>query len=128
MKINRVLVCGGREYTNTKVVWDTLDRIFKRNGEFMLIEGGASGADRLARAWALKEMHPVATVEAQWTKIGNGAGILRNTWMLMLQPQMCIAFPGGSGTANMLEQAMDAKVPCFLVDDEGNVTKASTYE
>lgn len=44
----RVLVCGGRNYNDRKRVFSTLDRI----GITHLIQGGARGADALAKDWA----------------------------------------------------------------------------
>ena len=47
--MRRVIVCGGRNYTKTDVVFGVLDRV-ARDGEFMLINGGATGADQIGRA------------------------------------------------------------------------------
>lgn len=45
---------------------------------------------------------------ADWSRFGPAAGPRRNTHMLMVgKPDVVIAFPGGPGTANMIQQAMD---------------------
>lgn len=113
----RVLVCGGRGFSDTKLVDDTLTRVHLNSDApiTLLIEGGAPGADRLARQWAKGNGIHVATVEALWDFYGNSAGPRRNTAMLNeLSPHAIVAFPGGRGTADMVKKALGAKVP--LID------------
>lgn len=106
----RVLVCGGRDYADRSKVFSTLDAIHENSVIYILIEGGATGADSLARAWARDRGVICATVNAVWSKRGRGAGPQRNAAMLSLKPHGVVAFPGGSGTANMVQQAKDAGV------------------
>jgi hypothetical protein len=55
-------------------------------------------------------------MEAMWNRYGRGAGPIRNGWMLDLLPiYKLIAFPGGDGTANAVEQAYQREI---LVRDE----------
>lgn len=96
----KVLVCGGRNYTNA----DQLDQVLSQLTITMVIHGGARGADTLAGTWAQENGIAEVIVPAQWG-LGRGAGILRNGWMLQLEPQLVVAFPGGTGTANMIMQA-----------------------
>lgn len=44
----RVLVCGGRDYTDTKHVFTVLDEIRSRKGVDVVIHGAARGADDIA--------------------------------------------------------------------------------
>jgi len=120
--MKRILVCGSRDYDNAPNVFRTLDRLHAK-GEFMLIQGGASGADRLARDWAEQGTHPFATVPAHWDKLSRKAGPIRNTWMLGLEPHMAIAFPGGRGTADMINKALAAGIETYGVDDSGEITR-----
>jgi hypothetical protein len=78
-----------------------------------VIEGGALGADRLGRAWARTNGITVHTVEADWKRFGIAAGHIRNGVMLMLIPDLVVAFHGGRGTANMIKQAKAAGVKVF---------------
>ena len=106
-----VLVCGGRDYQDRRVVFDTLDRLHEREGVSLLIEGGARGADRFAREWAQERGCPYRTFCAQWKKYGKSAGPIRNAEMLRFgKPQLLVAFPGGAGTENMIDQANAAGV------------------
>jgi hypothetical protein len=100
----RILVCGGRDYADRRAVYRVLDAAL-RSGDVFIIEGGARGADRLAREWAIDRAVSYETFEADWGKYGGVAGTLRNTAMIdMGRPSMILAFPGGRGTQNMVSQ------------------------
>lgn len=107
----RLLACGGRDYRNAAAVEHALTVIHARRGITLLIEGGATGADRLARQWAERNGVPVQTYEADWKTYGRRAGPLRNHYMLVDgKPDGVVAFPGGRGTADMIQQAERAGV------------------
>ena len=107
----RVLVCGGRDYTDQRAVWDALDALHAKNPITLMIEGGATGADTLGYEWAVARGVLGVTFQADWKKYGRAAGPIRNTLMLTEgKPDLVIAFPGGRGTANMIEQAKQAGV------------------
>jgi hypothetical protein len=108
----RVLVCGGRAYRDPRRVKAVMDK-FHNSGEGIdvLIEGGAHGADRLARLWAQSEPVPIETYEADWENQGSFAGPARNARMLAEgKPDLVIAFPGGRGTADLVRKARKAGV------------------
>lgn len=108
----RVLVCGGRNYHDQRKLYSVLDRA----GVTTLIEGGARGADRLAREWALARLVTIETFEAEWDKYGNAAGPIRNTRMIDEgRPDVVIAFPSGSGTADMVRKAERAGIHVIKV-------------
>lgn len=107
----RVLVCGGRDYSDSKRVHDVLTKLHVEAGIAALIEGGAHGADQLARLWANTSIVPVETFEADWENQGSFAGPARNFRMLTEgRPDIVIAFPGGRGTADMVKKARKAGV------------------
>ena len=103
----RVLVTGGRDYQDSRRVYAVLDKLHAEAGIDRLIEGGANGADRLAREWAENVGGvPVDTFEADWEHHGKFAGPMRNARMLAEgRPDLVIAFPGGRGTADMVRKA-----------------------
>jgi hypothetical protein len=105
------IVCGGRDYRDVETLYAKLDEI----APTFVIQGGARGADRLARTWALERCIPCATVDAYWDTFGKLAGPVRNGWMLRLNPDAVIAFPGGSGTAGMVKLARQAGVTVIEV-------------
>lgn len=108
----RVLVCGGRNY-NEKAEFDLrMDELSQSLQKVIcIIQGGADGADTLARHWAMERMLPVMTFPANWSRLGREAGPIRNEWMLDYgQPDLVVAFPGGRGTANMVKLAEAAGI------------------
>lgn len=109
----RVLVCGGRYFTDAVALSEVLNEYDISH----LIEGGAKGADRLAREWAAVNGVEFTEFMADWTKYGKGAGPKRNHDMLTQgEPDFVIAFfdrpeSESRGTANMVMQAERAGVP-----------------
>ena len=72
--------------------------------------------DRLAGQWGTENGAQVIPVPADWEGNGLAAGPIRNRFMLdQYQPQVVIAFPGGPGTRNMIEQARRARVVTIQV-------------
>lgn len=111
LAVMRVLVCGGRHYRNAAFVFLTLDRLHRERQFSELMQGGARGADSLARDWALTKSEIVRfQCKADWDKYGNAAGAIRNKRMLEWHPALVVAFPGGKGTADMVRQARAAGV------------------
>lgn len=118
----RVLVCGGRTYDHAWRVYEALELIWRfHNCKFVVIEGGASGADHAAYVWA--NDHAQNGVEhspypADWRKHGKSAGMIRNLEMLEHgRPDLVIAFPGGRGTRNMVSLARNANVSVCYGED-----------
>jgi hypothetical protein len=103
MNRNVVLVCGGRDFTDWKLVDSVLTEIHRERPITELVEGGASGADCCAWNWAQRNDVPRKTFAAEWEKYGKSAGPTRNFKMLREGcPNLVVAFPGGKGTAQMI--------------------------
>ncbi len=121
----RVLVCGGRDFKDEAFVERILsDRLYPylfSNKQVTIIEGGARGVDTFALNWVLARVHSdypprVEEYPADWEKYGWAAGPIRNIQMLDEgKPDLVIAFPGGRGTKNMVNQARDRGVPVEIV-------------
>jgi len=106
----KLLVCGGRYFADTAFVRKKLDEFDKAHEVKIIITGGATGADHLARVWGeLVGVH-TAVVPAMWDAHGPAAGPMRNRAMLLLQPDYVIAFPGGKGTEGMVELARETGI------------------
>lgn len=114
----KILVCGGRTYDDAEKVDEILSPYLVED-DLYIIEGGARGADTLAFIWAANHDVVCVTVEANWSKYKKAAGHIRNSWMLELNPDLVVVFPGGKGTANMVEQAREKGVDVIevLADD-----------
>lgn len=113
MKYFRWLICGGRDYNDFYTLCQRLDRFVKDN-EFepeLVIQGGAKGADTLAMRWALNRGIDCLTVPAKWSVHGKSAGPIRNARMIEYNPDVIVAFPGGTGTEDMIDKAKHANIP-----------------
>ena len=107
----KIIVCGGRDFDNVSAVRHALTVAHAKRPITLLIEGGAAGADKLAREWAGANGVLHVTVLADWKRYGPAAGPIRNTEMLReYVPDGVIAFPGGKGTADMVNQARKAGI------------------
>lgn len=101
-----VIITGGRDYVD----FETIKKILSLFDIGLLIQGGASGADKLAKYYAIDNNIPYETVLADWDKYDKAAGPIRNKEMLDRYPNaIVLAFPGGRGTENCIKQALELK-------------------
>lgn len=106
----RVLVCGGRDYKDRDYLWNFLDGLGPPEIT-EVISGMARGADTFAAEWAIRFGFPLHKFPAEWDKYGRRAGPIRNQQMLDEgKPDLVVAFPGGTGTADMIRRAKKAGV------------------
>lgn len=115
----KVIVCGGRDYADRAAVFAALDKAHAKRAFSMVIHGGATGADTLAGHWADARGILSAKVEALWDAYGKAVGPRRNRAMLALFPEGLVAFPGGTGTADMVAAARAAGVKVWCPYGEG---------
>lgn len=115
----RVIICGGRDLTDANWI-NRLSDYAEQYGPFtVVIQGGATGADAMAKEWAALNSLPCREYKANWRKYGKRAGPLRNQRMLDEgKPDLVIALPGGRGTADMIVRAQGFGVP--VIDVEHN--------
>lgn len=128
----RILVCGGRNFSNRALLWKALDRAHARWNITAVIHGAAPGADTLAGEWGKEHGVPVTPFPAPWhdlehpdaiirtrrdgTKYNAKAGPIRNQQMLDEgKPDIVIAFPGRIGTPDMMKRAREAGVTVYQV-------------
>lgn len=130
----RILVCGGRDYGDKDKVFATLDRLVSTDennqlGHPVTIIHGAcgvdksrpnwakmKGADRLADDWAVCNWKTTERFPADWTRYSSAAGQVRNREMLRDgRPNLVVAFPGGNGTAHMIEISKEAGIPVIEI-------------
>lgn len=113
MAAYKVLVCGSRYYKDRDKIWHVLDAYYAKIGHTMLlINGGAPGADTIAREWAVDRKVDHLTLYAKWEIFGRkAAGPMRNRRMAKKNPRVVLAFhedwPNSRGTKNMVKQAED---------------------
>lgn len=102
----KVLVCGSRNWTDKVAI---RQRLLQLPFDTIIIEGGARGADLMAREIALDICLEVVEFPAAWKKHGKSAGIKRNIKMLETKPHLVIAFSDdlvvSKGTSHTVREA-----------------------
>jgi hypothetical protein len=104
-----VVVGGSRFLADRAFVLATLDCLHSDVPITRLAHGDCDGADKLAKEWAVSRgvaQVPYEITKEQWRETGRSAGPKRNSRMLKIEkPMLVIAFPGGSGTKDLIRQA-----------------------
>lgn len=128
-KMGALLAKAKRE---KEFIFDTLDEylelISEKDKPIRVINGGQYGADLTSTEWAVSKQISHREYVADWKRYGPKAGPIRNKKMLddempyshFNEPEpfrmKVLAFPGGDGTANMIEQAERAGVEVIRVE------------
>lgn len=113
----KVLVCGGRNYFNSNRMFAVLDRFHERFEITQIISGGKDGADGLAWEWAMMRQIQCVSTPAEWKKLALAAGPIRNRRQAdELKPEVGIAFPGGTGTHDMVDYLESKGVVVHKID------------
>ena len=116
---------GGRRFCEPGYIWHFMDGLLRERGPFScVVHGDADGLDTEVDAWAKARGIPVEPCAADWDGLKRKAGKRRNSTMLAdHRPTICVVFPGGTGTADMLEKAHRAGVR--VVKAQGLIEVAS---
>jgi len=139
MKQFKVLVCGGRDYSNKDRLYGVLENIYRKAideekyEQVVFIHGGAKGADSLVNKYCRERMTSndpyyynmdVEKYPADWKSHGKSAGPIRNRQMLNEgKPNIVFCFQGGKGTAHMRKIAKEANIPTLDVPEPPKVKK-----
>ena len=134
MILARILVCGGRQFDDYGLLHVFLTDLCEKRGwleawgdprtewvpSVEIIHGGAAGADTLADKWAVNSGGKVTAFEPLWDDKTNWgpaiALLMRNQRMLVEgKPDLIVAFPGGRGTADMVDRGRRAGVEVIEV-------------
>ncbi len=99
----KLIIAGGRDYKFTLHDFRLLDWVLSK-GVTEVVSGGAQGADAAGERWAESIRIPVKRFPADWTTYGRFAGPRRNRQMAEYADALAL-FPGGKGTANMMQEA-----------------------
>jgi SLOG family YspA-like protein len=114
-----IIVTGSRLWTAV----DAIASVLNDACPDLVIEGGARGADAIARAWCQENGVECKTFRANWEALGKRAGRERNTRMLLAYPMANVrAFPlDGPGTADCMRQARALGMHVHAYDTEGKL-------
>lgn len=114
-----IIVAGGRTERLTppraQALADLLWHIQPSDGRLTLLLGGARGIDSDVQAWSNPMGYPYRLYLPDWGSYGRAAGPLRNARMVA-DADALIAFPGGRGTANVIQQARDKGIRVYLME------------
>lgn len=123
---NALPVAKRHAFAERALLRKTLASIHRETPIKLLVCGDATGADQYALAWAYAEQVPVESYAARWRDLNNvydpSAGPRRNAKMVAYVadfklPKLCLAFPGGAGTAGCVKLARKAGIPIREVQE-----------
>lgn len=111
----RVVIFGGRDYANYRKFNEVMAKLDQTWGITTVIEGEQSGADTMARMWALahnKKLDPYKP------KRYDSVGMMTRNQMMITRgrPERGVAFPGGTGTADMIRRCRAHGIPLEIVE------------
>lgn len=106
----RIVITGSRNWADRDAIATVLAKASAHLGLVTIIQGGARGADAIAKEWATTAGMLGPEFPADWKRLGKRAGPLRNEAMLKAGADIVLAFPIGSratspGTWNCIETA-----------------------
>lgn len=116
---NKILICGGRDYD----YYEKMRILIEKINPDCIVQGGAKGADSLAKQIAKKININCMEYSANWSMYGKKAGPIRNRKMLDDNPdvKLVIAFHGNimnsTGTKDMVNYARKKGYKVKIVDD-----------
>ena len=118
------VVTGSRDWTNRYKIYDSLIKV----NPYMVIHGGARGADSIAGEWCNDSGKICLQVPALWEFHGRAAGNIRNVQMLEIakaiaeyknQSLLLLAFPlsHSIGTFNCIKSAQSMGIEVHVFDN-----------
>ena len=126
-KLTVLAVSGSRWWSDSDILFETLDKFQEKFGCDILVTGNAKGADEFAVYWGRVRKIVVDSLRPEWMKYGKAAGPIRNTEIISRATHL-IAFPIGSkktspGTWDTIGKAMRKKIPVQLVQQDPKHTE-----
>ena len=78
----KVVVAGGRDFNDYKLLKETLDNFQQEYGNITeVVSGGARGSDKLGEQYANENKIPIKRFVPDWEGLGKKAGHVRNRKM-----------------------------------------------
>lgn len=129
----RIVVTGGRNFTDRSIIHGCLDFIHSIKAITVVRHGNANGVDKLCGEWArinnikeevyipdwnnINKPDAVIKISNNGNKYNAKAGHDRNELMLndVPIPDLCVPFPGGHGTKDMLNRMLKSGIPIYEV-------------
>ena len=107
----KVIVAGGRDFNDYKLLKETLDNFQQEYGNIAeVVSGGARGSDKLGEQYANENNIPIKRFVPDWKGLGKKAGHVRNRQMGSYTKEhngMLVAFwdKQSKGTKGMIDYA-----------------------
>lgn len=103
----RVIIAGGRDFSDYQLLRKTLDNLLCNiTEEITVVCGQAKGADTLGEQYAKERGYAVNYYPANWKLYGKRAGFLRNEQMAQNADALVAFWNGESrGTKHMIDLA-----------------------
>lgn len=124
MKRRRIIVAGGRDFDDYKLLRNTLNWYLaspKSVDEVVweqvtIVSGCANGADTLGLKYAKEFKHRIKRFPADWDTYGKSAGPLRNAEMGKYADELVAFWDGKSrGTKDMIDRMLRRKKKVCVV-------------
>ena len=119
----RILITGSRSWTDRETIRsaivDPLDRFDVPYENVVIVHGACpTGADYLASIICAQEGIPQERHPADWETHGKSAGFLRNSEMVSLGADLCLAFihNGSAGASMTAKLASEAGIPTRIYE------------
>lgn len=121
MKVFKVIIAGGREFSDYEKLKESCDKILKEKieegYEIKIVSGTANGADRLGERYAKEKGYGLLCFPADWDTFGKRAGYIRNMEMAD-NADGCICFWDGvsRGTGHMIKIARSKNLELTIIN------------
>ena len=115
----KIGIVGSRNFSDYELLKVNIDHFVNRyeTDEFVIVSGGAKGADSLAEKYASERHFNIIIHRADWNKHGRAAGMIRNG-LIVSDSDVLVAFWNGSskGTKNTIDRAKKKGIPVHVID------------
>lgn len=113
----RIIIAGGRDFDNYKLLTNTLHEIVFYDPDAEIVSGKAKGADSLGEKYAKEMDIPIKEFPADWNKYGKSAGYIRNKQMAEYSDVLVAFWDGKSkGTKHMIDLAKENKLIVYIIN------------
>lgn len=103
---NKVIIAGGRDFSNYETLKKACDKILVNSDCMEIVSGTARGADQLGERYAKEKGYMIKRFPADWNTHGKKAGFLRNKEMAEYADALIAFWDGSSrGTNHMINLA-----------------------
>ena len=117
----RLAIVGSREFTNYDLLCREVAKIQETQKIDLIVSGGATGADTLAKKYAAKNRIPLMEFLPDYSRYGRGAPLQRNS-LIVQNADWVLAYVTASskGTWDTIRKAERAKKKTIIVKVASN--------